>query len=1030
MNLPSLGTPNQLPESEQLTYCRNELEVLKGVIDYAERMIAEDGGRSPYQSLRRHAYGKTVVIKTAREGTLVFRLSATSLTYPNFASGYATPHSPVGRLCSVLRPGEIGSSPKWGNYRVFETRLFDRFDGMEFDVNVRNFLHMVVAGESGNATVSDLQRTLWEGSTKPKAPAAPQILPIAPLVAAAPSQPTVPAPSLPAHPSLQLAHLEVADEEETIESLATEIDDTDDLAITDRSSTDEYFGLAEVFYLNRTREQDQVIGRSPVGAMFVEGVAGSGKTSAALGRTKMLCDFKESSVTEETAFREIADESMAHWSGKFAGRFSQEGSIGFVRTGELIQYLKETCRRIDLPNLPVAEYKELQVRLRQHRKVERSGKPGWHWSMLPAPRASEMDTTMVWLRAADRAVSRLISQRLATALPATETVTRLFVTKQRPIVAKVVEVALATTQESLKPIQAVMRQNPAVGRFGLDKLAENLARIVRDLRIKLLSKDVLWVLDGEQALYGANEHVLAALLVRRKVPLYLRNTARNTVRLVMLDDQGPADPSLTFHTPEGDLLTWSEEVRTTLAAGNVVVKDASGQAFLAVASNAQDLSLKLLPEAIERLFVLRGGKLWPAVHRGLGRVKFELLKPQIKEANEDDEVGAGDEAVDPAVPVGDPKFTTIDAVLRRQLQKALLQPLAYLADIYMDSLGSMADDFPEPVLAWEIHAQMQDKKLADEDIDLLLCLAHLAGRAFDGNPAQLKAPRYYQSVFIDEVQDFTEQQVFLMAEQAKPDYKAVTVVGDIAQKLHHGSHIDIRACFPGNEIAHVSLTENLRQLDAPRLAWFSACFRSEFQDGLADAAPSGVLLQRLTDKVQNLKGPELTYYADVAEMDALIVELLRKMPVGQTAAVILPNGNLAAESHVRLRPALASAFVETELSDKVDLSRRHMRHFISVVNAKGLEFDVVVLPFLEVYDLEDLSHINRLYVGLTRARKRLVLLADRAMKSARFDALWVRYENAFSGVTEMPADRHDFTLVSEDGRFRGSLEDVGACSQP
>lgn len=994
--------PNQLPKPEQLARCRSELDVLKGVIDYAERMIAEDGGRSPYQSLRRHAYGKTVVITTDREGTLVFRLSATSLTYPNFASGYATPHSPVGRLCSVLRPGETGSSSKWGSYHVVETRLFDRFDGMEFDDNVRNFLRMVVTGKNGNATVSDLHKTLRQGSVQQSVPvatpvvhAATPVVPAAALDATPDPKTGAPASLYPTHQALQLAHLEVADEDEAVDSSASEIDETDDLLDTERSTADEYFGLAEVFYLNRTREQDQVIARSPFGAMFVEGVAGSGKTSAALGRTKMLCDFNDSSVIEESAFREIADETMEHWSGRFAGKFSQEGSIGFVRTGELIQYLKETCRRIDLPNLPVAEYKELQVRLRQHRKVDRSGRPGWRWSMQPMPRASEADTTMAWLIAADRAVSSLFADRLASALPTAATVAELFVPEKRGNITKVVEVALATAHEYLKPIQTVLRQNPAVRRFGLDKLAENLERIIRDLRGKLLGRDVLWFIDGEQALYAANEYVLAALLVKRKVPLYLRSSAR----LVMLDEQGPVDSSLTFHTLEGDQLTWSDDVLKALLADKVVVKEPSGQVFLGVASNVQNVSLKLLPESIEKLYVLRGGKLRLLnVNRGLGRAKFELLKPQLDETNEDDEIAAGNEVIDPVIPLSDPKFSTVDAVLRRQFQKLLLQPLAYLADAYMDSLGSMAEVFPDPLLARTIHAQMQDRKLADEDIDLLLCLAHLVGRGFDGNPAQLKAPHYYQSVFIDEVQDFTEQQVYLMAEQAKPDFKAVTVVGDIAQKLHHGSQIDIRACFSGIEVAHVSLTENLRQLDAPGLAWFSSCFRSEFQDGHADAAPSDVLLKRLSDNIQNIKGPELIYCTDVAEMDGLIVEMLRKVPAGQTAAVILPSGDLAAESHVRLRPALASAFVDTELSDKVDLSRRHMRHFTSVLNAKGLEFDVVVLPLLEAYDLEDRSHINRLYVGLTRARKRLVLLADGNMKSARFDAVWARYENAIIGL--------------------------------
>ncbi len=979
-----------LSEAEQLTYCGTELDVLKGVIDYADRMIEQEDGRSAYHSLRRHAYGKTVVIASEHKGMLVFRLSATALTYPNFSSGYATPHSPVGRLCSYLRPGDEDESPLWGEYRVIETRLFDRFDGLAFEDNVRNFLRMVVEGENGNATVADLLLTLQQGSAEKKKRKTAPVLPVAPIAVVATPQPVSPAPLPPVHPALQLAHLEVADDEDAIENLATEIDDTDDVADTSRSSADEYYGLSEVFYVNRTREQDQVIARSPIGAMFVEGVAGSGKTSAALGRTKMLCDFNETSVTEEAAFREIAGQSLAHWSGKFAGKFSQEGSIGFVRTGELIQYLKETCRRIDLPNLPVAEFKELQVRLRRQRKVERSRIPGWRWSMQTTPRAADMDTTMAWLRAADRAVSSLFADRLITTLPTTASVTELFVSAQQPIVAKVVEVALETIREALKHVQTVMRQSPSVGRFGLDKLAENLARIMRDLSGKVLGKDILWFLDGGQALYAANEHVLAGFLVRRKVPLYLRSSAR----LVVLDEQNPVDPSLSFLTPEGDPLEWCDEVREQMVAGKVAVKDSSGQAFLAVASDVRDLSLKLLPESIEKLYVLRDGKLrLLTVHRGLGRFKFDLLKPQIDEVDEDTEA---DTAIVPAAPLADAKVRTLDAVLRQQLQKALLQPLAYLADAYMDALGSRPTIFPDPALARQIYAQMQDKKLADEDIDLLLCLAHLLGRGYDGNLPQLRTPDFYQSVFIDEVQDFTEQQVFLMAEQAKPEYKAVTVVGDIAQKLHHGSQIDIRACFPGVDVAHVSLTENLRQLEAPGLAWFSACFRTEFQDGLTGKHPTGELLKRLTDNVRNVKGPVLTYCEDSVEMDELIVELLRKVPAGQTAAVILPNAELAAEAHARLRPALASAFLDTELSDKVDLSRRHMRHFTSVINAKGLEFDVVVMPCLEAYDLEDRSHINRLYVGLTRARKRLLLLADREMDSARFKSVWSRYENAIA----------------------------------
>lgn len=983
--------PRILSKSKQLAYCGAELDVLKGVVNYADKMIALDGPNSPYKTLRRHPYGKTVVIDTEKKGQLVFRLSATSNTYPNFDSGYATPHSPVGRLCAYLRPGDEEESPAWGEYRVVETRLFDRFDGMDFEDNVRNFLRMVVEGEKGNAAVTDLLRTLRNGAARPKAPpaAAPQ-----PEAQAEPA--VVPEPAVqiaPPHPALQVAHLEVAEDEDEAGGLDAEIDATEDLAESEGPSAEEYYGLSEVFYVNRTREQDQVIARSPVGVMFVEGIAGSGKTSAALGRTKMLCDFNESSVTEEAAFREIAGQSHAHWSGKFAGKFSQEGSIGFVRTGELIQYLKETCRRIDLPNLPVAEFKELQVRLRQHRKVERSSIAGWRWTMLPDPRGSEIDTTMAWLQAADRAVSSVFAERMTGAVPEARALVELFVPEQRARISKVIEAALNSLRGALKPIQTVLRQGPAVSRFGLERLAENLARILRDLRSRILGKDVLWVIDGELSLYAANEHALAGLLVRSKLPLYLRNSAR----LVVLDEQGPVDTSLALFAQASEPLDWNDGTRELLVSGKLAVKGADGQIFRAVASDLKDISFKLLPEAIDRLYVMRDGKLHQLrLHRGLGRVRFELLKPQIEETEEDAELAEADLGTDQLTPAIDPKFKTLDALLRQRLQKALLQPLTYLADSYMDALGRMPEVFPDPAQARRIHAQMQGKKLADEDIDLLLCLANLIGRGFDGNPAQLRAHGYYQSVFIDEVQDFTEQQVYLMAEQAKPDYKAVTVVGDIAQKLHHGSRIDIQACFPGVSLSQVSLTENLRQLDAPGLSWFSACFRAELQDGLAGTKPTGELLKRLQDNAHNVRGPELIRHDDNDELDELVVNALRKVPAGQTAAVVLPDGKLAAEIHERMRPALASAFIDTELSEKVDLSRRHMRHFTSVLNAKGLEFDVVILPYLEAYNLEDRSHINRFYVGLTRARKRLILLADCAMDSARFNAVWSRYENAIS----------------------------------
>jgi hypothetical protein len=192
----------------------------------------------------------------------------------------------------------------------------------------------------------------------------------------------------------------------------------------------------------------------------------------------------------------------------------------------------------------------------------------------------------------------------------------------------------------------------------------------------------------------------------------------------------------------------------------------------------------------------------------------------------------------------------------------LLQPLAFVADAYAVALAVNVSLFPDTGLTSQIVEQLNHKKLADEDIDLLLCLYHLIGRGFDGNPEQLRTPFFYQSVFVDEVQDFTEQQIYLMVEQARPEYFAVTVVGDIAQKLHNGSSIDVRACFPGKRLQNVQLSKNMRQAEVPGIAWFSARFRAELQDGHLGEIPDDELLNCLLENPAELYRPELETYSD------------------------------------------------------------------------------------------------------------------------------------------------------------------------
>ncbi|MGB4343593.1 MAG: ATP-binding domain-containing protein, partial [Moraxellaceae bacterium] len=738
----------------------------------------------------------------------------------------------------------------------------------------------------------------------------------------------------------------------------------------------DYFGLNEIFYVDRTKEQDQIISRSPVGPMFVQGVAGSGKTSAALGRAKMLCDFDASGIYEEEEFRKIAGDDMEHWSGKFAGQFSQQGSVGFVRTGELIQYLKETCRRIGLPNLPVEEFQELRSRLRNHRKVERSRLPGARWSGAKLSRVSHDDTTMAWLHAADRAVAHYFARLLPTLVPSVQDIAARFDEEHRKSVSLIAEVAVERMREEIAAVVTSLASAKSDSSFALDGLAKKVFQAIQHVRRRVLDREVLWVTTTQVFLIASGEREMAGLLMEHHVPLFTRSAAR----LVFVGPDGLADRSLILIDDRGMEVDYGDHCRDLQAKGKLLVRDQQGQTFVALLIDEDGLYLRLLPESVEKPFVLSDRKLRSlSLVRGKGRQKFKIV---AQDASSTDEEAELEEAVEtPSGQAAEPvePLKSVDSVFARLLRQGLLLPLTHLADAYAEALSADPDRFPDPSLARVIAAQFAERKLTDEDIDLLLCLAHLIGRGFSQQPRWLSEPAYYQAVFVDEVQDFTEQQVFLMAEQAKPEYRAVTVVGDIAQKLHHGSRIDLSACFPGRSVPMVQLTENLRQLETPRLAWFSTCLRAEFHGDVAADKPAPEIAKRLEDPLVASNGPEWVAVPDEEALGKVILESLSRVPSNQSAVVIFPSSEIAEAWYQRLGATMKERLIDAELSSKVDLARRYVRHFTSVANSKGLEFDVVLMPMVDSYDLRDQQQINRLYVGVTRARRRLSLMHQGAL---------------------------------------------------
>jgi len=313
-------------------------------------------------------------------------------------------------------------------------------------------------------------------------------------------------------------------------------------------------------------------------------------------------------------------------------------------------------------------------------------------------------------------------------------------------------------------------------------------------------------------------------------------------------------------------------------------------------------------------------------------------------------------------------------IFMRSVIDCLAKPLKNIAGSYSKALSSAAAHFPEKHIAQEVYERLETKKLNDSDIDLLLCLAHdLSIGVSSTLPPSLREPAYYQSVFVDEVQDFTEQQIYLMTSQADPLFTAVTVVGDRSQQLLRNEEIHIGKCFPiGHYPQFVELYENLRQKSEPELASFSANLRNLLSKG------NEIDIESFNSALEvgfNGGGEPHTLRDFSARHDELkyICELISETPEDQSLAVVLPDLDAAKVFHSYCEEKLDGSFRKMSISEHIELNKKYLVHFTSVLHVKGLEFDVVILPMIDQYDLSQPIFRNRLYVGCTRARKRLVM---------------------------------------------------------
>ncbi len=253
--------------------------------------------------------------------------------------------------------------------------------------------------------------------------------------------------------------------------------------------------------------------------------------------------------------------------------------------------------------------------------------------------------------------------------------------------------------------------------------------------------------------------------------------------------------------------------------------------------------------------------------------------------------------------------------------------------------------------------------MTDSDVVTALCLNALACDGFERDIKDIPYVRTFSdriAVFIDEYQDFTEQQVFLMGYRAKRKYRQITVAGDLGQQLHIGGLQQVSHALPyvAEPIRQIMLDTNFRQ--SRPLARLSNCFRA-FTTG--EVEPLG----------EQPVGAPMHTFQDQAELANFAAARINALPGTASVVVISPNAETTQTWFELMAPSLESSFRNPIVSDRARLTERLKTHFTTPLQAKGLEFDVTVVPDISEFDDEDLLQLNGLYVAVSRPRHAITL---------------------------------------------------------
>jgi superfamily I DNA/RNA helicase len=234
------------------------------------------------------------------------------------------------------------------------------------------------------------------------------------------------------------------------------------------------------------------------------------------------------------------------------------------------------------------------------------------------------------------------------------------------------------------------------------------------------------------------------------------------------------------------------------------------------------------------------------------------------------------------------------------------------------------------------------------------------------------APKLYKHVIIDEGQDLSLEMIRSLTKAVPPD-GSVTFFGDVAQRIYgHGRGMSWReAGLPTRQVwrfeQNYRNTRNIANLAiaVSQMPYFAA---------------STDMIAPIVSAADGPK-PSLVSCSSADVERKLIHDVVEKRYRSQSVAVLLRTHEKIREIQKYL-PAEAVQLQE----ESANWAAGNGAYFGTYHAAKGLEFDVVVMPFLADGTIPDLSDVEEdevaeiladdgrlIYVGITRAKSALLL---------------------------------------------------------